>query len=152
MRAAELCTREVYLTQPGAALAEAAREMRRRHVGALVVVEPHDDKTVRPVGIVTDRDIVCGQLNRNADIYCLFVRDVMSAPVTTVGENDELAEIINRLAMAGVRRAPVVNQAGDLVGIVSLDDVLPAVSEELATLARLIGAQSRIKGTQQGAR
>lgn len=150
MRACDLCTREVYLARPGDALAAAAREMRRRHVGALIVVEP-EGKTVKPVGILTDRDIVCGQLRRGADLYCLTVGDVMSTHPATVGENDELAEIITRLAGAGVRRAPVVNQAGELVGVVSFDDVLPVVSEELATLARLIGTQSRTEGQKRSA-
>jgi CBS domain-containing protein len=142
MRAGEVCTREVYLTGPGRALAEAAQEMRRRHVGTLVVVKPAG-KEVRPVGILTDRDIVCGQLARGADLHCLTVGDVMSTDLTTVGEDDDVAAVIAQLAKAGVRRAPVVNTKGDLVGIVSLDDLLPVLSKQLAGLARLIGMQSR---------
>jgi CBS domain-containing protein len=142
MRAGELCSREVYLSRASDALADAAREMRRRNVGALVVVEPRG-KMVRPVGIVTDRDIVCGQITRSADLFCLTVADVMSPNPVTVGEEDDLTETIKRLAAARVRRAPVVNTAGDLVGIISFDDLLPAVAEELSTLGRLIGTQSR---------
>jgi CBS domain-containing protein len=142
MRAGELCTREVCVARAGDALVDAAREMLGRHVGAIVVIAP-ERNTVKPIGIVTDRDIVCGQLARGADMYCLTVGDVMSTDLTTVGEDDEVAEVIKRLAMAGIRRAPVVNGAGDLVGILSLDDVLPVVSSELAGLARLIGVQSR---------
>jgi CBS domain-containing protein len=144
MRAGELCTREVYLARPEDALAAAAREMRRRHVGALVVVEAHG-KSVRPIGILTDRDIVCGQLAKSADLSCLNVGDVMTADPTTVDEDTELTETIKRLAAAGVRRAPVVNNGGDLVGILSLDDLLPEVAQQLGTLASLIGTQSRIE-------
>jgi len=144
MRAGDLCTREVYLARPGDALVDAAREMRRRHVGAIVVVEP-TGRTVKPVGIVTDRDIVCGQLARGADLYCLSVGDVMSTDLTTVGESDDMADVIKRLAMSGVRRAPVVNRGGELVGILSFDDVLPVVSAELTGLARLIGIQPRLE-------
>jgi CBS domain-containing protein len=150
MRAAELCTRDVYLARPGDALSHAAREMRRRHVGALVVAEPAGNR-IKPVGIVTDRDILCGQLRRGADIHCLTVGDVMTTDLTTVGEDDEVADIIKRLATAGVRRAPVVNAAGDLVGILSFDDILPVVAEELTTLARLIGTQSRTEGFRRSA-
>jgi CBS domain-containing protein len=135
----------VYLARPGDALVDAAREMRRRHVGAIVVVEPAS-QAAKPVGILTDRDIVCGQLARGADLYCLTVGDVMSTELTTVGEDDDVADVIKRLAMAGVRRAPVVNPVGDLVGVLSFDDVLPVVSAELAGLARLIGSQARTEG------
>jgi CBS domain-containing protein len=145
MRAGELCTREVYLARAGDALVDAAREMRRRHVGSIVVVESTGE-SVRPVGIVTDRDIVCGQLARGADLYCLTVGDVMSTDLTTVSEDDDVTGVIKRLAGAGVRRAPVVNVGGDLVGIVSFDDVLPLVSSELAGLAHLIGIQSHVEG------
>ncbi len=142
MRAGELCTREVYLARPEDPLAEAAREMRRRHIGALVVVESRG-KTVRPIGILTDRDILCGQLAKGADLFCLNVGDVMTPDPTTVDESDGLAETIRRLAAAGVRRVPVVNGVGDLVGILAFDDLLPAVAEQLGTLAHLIGTQSR---------
>lgn len=141
MRAGELCIREVYVARPGDPLAEAAREMQRRHVGALVVVEPQG-KAVKPIGIVTDRDILRGQLSHGCDLFCLTVGEVMSTDLTTVSEEDGLGEIIRRLAVAGVRRAPVVNASGELTGIVSFDDVLPAVADELGTLARLIGTQS----------
>jgi CBS domain-containing protein len=144
MRAGELCTREVYLARREDPLAAAAREMRRRHIGALVVVEDRG-KAVRPIGILTDRDIVCGQLAKSADLFCLNVGDVMTADPTTVDENDDLTETIKRLAAAGVRRAPVVNRGGDLVGVLSLDDLLPAVAEELGALAALIGTQSRVE-------
>jgi CBS domain-containing protein len=144
MRAGELCIREVYLARREDPLAAAATEMRRRHIGALVVVEA-SGKAVRPIGILTDRDIVCGQLARSADLFCLNVGDVMTADPTTVDEDDELTETIKRLAAASVRRAPVVNSSGDLVGILSLDDLLPAVAQELSALAVLIGTQSRLE-------
>jgi CBS domain-containing protein len=140
----------VYLARPGDALSDAAREMRRRHVGALVVVEARG-KATRPVGMLTDRDIVCGQLQRSADIHCLTVGDVMSTDLTTVAEDDEVADIIRRLATSGVRRAPVVNASGDLVGVLSLDDILPIVAEELMALARLIGTQSLTEGLRHSA-
>ena len=144
MRAGELCSREVYLVRRDDALAEAAREMLQRQVGALVVVEPRG-KTVKPIGILTDRDIVCGQIAKRADLFCLNVGDVMSEDLMTLDENAGVAEAIKRLATAGVRRAPVVNGAGELIGILSFDDLLPAVAAELGGLARLIGKQARME-------
>jgi CBS domain-containing protein len=144
MRAADLCSREVYLAKPEQALAEAAREMKNRHVGVLVVVRT-EGRITRPIGVLTDRDVLVGQLARKADLFCLTVGDVMTAKPITVNQNDDVGQIVQRLASARVRRAPVVNDAGDLVGILSLDDLLPAVAEEISMLARLIGTQSLVE-------
>jgi CBS domain-containing protein len=115
--------------------------MNNRHIGAVVVVESRGELT-RPVGIVTDRDVVNGQIDRGADLFCLTVGDVMTKDPLTLLEGSGVAEGIERLSTRGVRRAPVVNEAGDLVGIVTFDDLLPVVAEELTALARLVGTQA----------
>ena len=145
MNLGSLCHRQVYLVKPDEPLADAAREMQRRRIGALVVVADLAPP-VRPLGIVTDRDIVCGQLLRKADLRSLTVGDVMTPDPLTLPESAGVSEAIAALHQRGVRRAPVVNQAHDLVGIVTLDDLLPAVAAELNTLAQLIGTQSLHEG------
>jgi len=137
----ELCTREVYFVNKSEPLAEAVREMHRRHVGAVVVAEPHGQRLL-PVGILTDRDVLRGQVKRHADLFTMTVQDVMTAEPLALVESDGLAEGISKLRTRGVRRAPVVADTGGLVGIVSLDDLLPAVAEELSGLAKLIGRQA----------
>ena len=141
MEIGEICSREVYVVRPDEPLADAVREMDRRHIGTVVVVEA-SGKSLVPIGIVTDRDVLCGQLKRHADLFTLTVRDVMTSDPWTIGESCGLAEAITGLRARGVRRAPVVSDARDLVGIVSLDDLLPAVAEELSSLAKLIGKQA----------
>jgi CBS domain-containing protein len=138
----DVCSREVYVVRRDEPLAEAVREMRKRHVGAVVVAEPAGE-LLRPIGIVTDRDVVCGQINKRADLFCLAVGDVMTPDPITVSESADVAEVVESLSRRGVRRAPVVAETGDLVGIVTLDDLLPAVAEELGALAELIGYQAR---------
>lgn len=140
MNVAEICTREVLMISAGQPLIEAARLMQRRQVGALVVTEEHG-RSLRPVGILTDRDIVCGQFAHQADMHCLTVAEVMAAPAATVAENQSLEQAIAVLRARSVRRAPVVNSTGELVGIVTLDDLLPAVAGELNALAHLIGTR-----------
>ena len=140
----ELCSREVYFVEPDQPLAEAAREMHRRHVGAVVVAEQRG-KQLCPIGIVTDRDIVLGEVKRHTDLFALTVQDVMTADPLTLRESEGLSEAIARLKARGVRRAPVVAESGDLVGIVSLDDLLPAAAQELSGLARLIGRQASME-------
>ncbi len=142
MQVGDICSREVYIVRPEEPLAEAVREMDKRHVGAVVVVESQAD-LVRPIGIVTDRDVVRGQLVRSADMFCLSVGDVMTKAPLTVEENCGVGEAIERMSARNVRRAPVVSSTGDLVGIVTLDDLLPVVAENLSMLAQLLGTQAR---------
>jgi len=142
VRIADVCTRKVYSVSSAEPLLEAGHEMHRRHIGAVVVVEEHEG-VMRPVGIVTDRDIVCGQVSRHTDLNCLTVADVMTPHPMTVQESSGIAEAIKFLSMRAVRRAPVINHAGALVGIVSMDDLLPILANELGALASLIGTQAR---------
>ena len=141
MEIGDLCSREVYIVRRDDPLADAVREMHRRHVGAVVVVEPRG-KLLCPIGIVTDRDVLRGQISLHSDVFSLKVQDVMTLDPLTLSETCGLAEGISQLRARGVRRAPVVSALGDLVGIVSFDDLLPAVSEELAVLAKLIDRQA----------
>ena len=141
MEIGELCSREVYIVRAGEPLVEAVREMDRRHIGTVVVVEARGSSLV-PIGVVTDRDVLCGQLKRNTDLFALTVGEVMTPDPWTIAESSGVAEAISGLRSRGVRRAPVVADNGDLVGIVSLDDLLPAVAEQLSALGKLIGRQA----------
>jgi CBS domain-containing protein len=114
--------------------------MSKRHVGAIVVVE-EGDTGLKPVGIITDRDVVCGQLSPPRDLFCMSVDDVMTPELFTLEETCEIPEAVARLSDRGVRRAPVVDRQGSLVGIISIDDLLPRLAGELSALAELIRSQ-----------
>lgn len=137
-----VCTRDVCTCGPLEPLAKVARAMTERHIGALVVVDSKGGQR-RPVGIVTDRDIVRGQLDRARDLYCLNVEDVMTSNPLTLAQTSGIEEAVARLSERGVRRAPVVDEEGNLVGIVSTDDLLPALAAELGALVQLIGTQPK---------
>ena len=147
MRIGDLCTREAYYVSSDAPLLEAVREMHRRHVGAVVVVGGGAGGAAagRPVGIVTDRDVVRAEMTRHADVFSLTVGEAMTVNPLVLEESCSLAQGINRLRHRGVRRAPVVDARGKLIGLISFDDVLPAVAESLTELAKLIGRQSRLE-------
>ncbi len=145
MDVGEVCSREVYVFNGAQPLESAVAEMIKRHVGAIVVVESELER-LRPVGIVTDRDVVRGQLALRKDLASLKVSDVMTSAPLTVSESSGIAEAIEHMRARRVRRAPVVDAKGDLVGIVSLDDLLPIVAEELGALARLVGTQAEHEG------
>jgi CBS domain-containing protein len=135
----QLRTPEVRTATADQALATAAAVMRDGHVGALVVVDPVNGE---PVGILTDRDVVRGQLARRADLYCLTVGDVMTPDPLTLRADMDLGSAIAALNARAVRRAPVLDAKGRLVGIVTLDDLLPAIARELSALANLMGTQA----------
>jgi CBS domain-containing protein len=140
----QLRTPEVLTTTAEQALATAAALMRDGHVGALVVVDPADGKQ-RPIGMLTDRDIVRGQLARRADLYCLSVGDVMTPDPLTLPADMDLGSAIAALNARAVRRAPVLDRSGRLIGIVTLDDLLPAIARELSALANLMGTQAHVE-------
>jgi len=135
---------KVVVGHPDQPLAEAARAMCDQSIGALVIVDPTDPKN-RPVGILTDRDVVRGQLIKAADLHCLLVREVMTPNPLALAGNLELFEAIEALNSRGVRRAPIVDGAGSLVGVISVDDLVPAVANELQSLANLLDLRPSLR-------
>ncbi len=146
MKVLDLCSRDAAVIEPGASLREASLAMRNRHVGALVVVE-RTGGVQRPVGIVTDRDIVVAVLAvPGARPEGIRVRDVMPSRLFTVGEDDAVFDALETMRRAGVRRLPVLGGDGGLRGIVTSDDLLRVLAGELADLAeafRLGGERER---------
>jgi CBS domain-containing protein len=142
MRIGDLCSRDVHRVTAEAPLLDAVRDMHRHHVGAVIVVD-RAAASARPVGIVTDRDVMRAEITQRADVFTLTVGDVMSVDLLTLRESSELADGIELMRRRGVRRAPVLDPAGVMLGIVTLDDLLPAVAGQLDALARLLGRQAR---------
>jgi CBS domain-containing protein len=126
-----ICSKDVATVEPKASLRTAAGLMRERHVGALLVVEGS-----RPVGIVTDRDIVVAVIAvPGARPEGIRVCDVMPQRLVTARDSDGVFEALQKMAHDGVRRLPVVDAQGNLVGIVTSDDILRALATELASFA-----------------
>lgn len=139
MKVGDICTRDVVTVSESEDLMAAAQLMRKRHIGYVVVVEPSmADRTVTPLGVITDRDIVVKVLARETDARSLRVGDVMTRQPVTAREESSVAVALHYMREIGVRRVPVVNQAGQLVGILSLDDVLDALAAELTEVASSI--------------
>jgi len=135
MRVRDFCSPHVTLADPRASLRDAALQMRNEHVGALVVVE-RDGEVVRPVGILTDRDIVVAVLAvPEARPESICVADAMSTDLEVAREDDGLFEVVQRMSERAVRRLPVVGPDGALRGVVSLDDALRVLGAELGQLA-----------------
>ncbi len=132
----EFCNREVVFATRKTSVKEAAELMRKYHVGDLVVVDEINGKRV-PVGIVTDRDIVIEIIAESLSVDDFTAGDIMGAEVIGVHEKEGVVETIRLMRSHGIRRIPVVGQDGGLVGIMSVDDVLDLLAEELAELAKV---------------
>jgi len=137
MLAGEYCNRDVAILGKTDSVVKAAQLMRECHVGDVLVVESRNDERV-PVGILTDRDIVIGVLAEEVDINIVTVEDVMSCKLITSRESDDLMITIKRMRANGVRRIPIVNQRGGLVGILSTDDILDVIAEQLMDIDQII--------------
>lgn len=136
----EVCKQVVVFAYRSMALNEAARLMREHHVGSLVVVEERDAGKW-PAGMLTDRDIVIAVVARDLDPRTLAVSEAMSTDVVSVRDDDSVLDAVALMRRRGVRRVPVVTRAGQLVGIVTLDDLLRIVVAQLDDLVAAISGE-----------
>ena len=140
MTIGKVCNREVVFIHAQASIPEAARLMREYHVGDLVVIKEKTGKRV-PVGIITDRDIVLEFIAEGVGMDDVSVGDIMSDNLVTARESDGLLETVKVMRAKGIRRLPVVNDDNELVGILSVDDLIDLFSEQIVDLARLIARE-----------
>lgn len=146
MPISEICNREVVVVEPSESALEAARLMRQHHVGDVVVVNSRGDGRI-PVGIVTDRDLVVEIMSPELDPAAITVGDFMSADIATVKEDAGVFEAVEYMRTKGVRRMPVVNSRGALIGIVTLDDLLELLAEEMQAVAQLVRHEQKREAT-----
>lgn len=123
--------------------------MRDDHVGDVVVVEERGEHRV-PVGLVTDRDIVVGLLAKDVEhIARLNVGDLLISDVITARESEDVTTVLDRMRHYGVRRVPVVNPDGELVGIFAVDDLLAILAEDLSAVVTLFASGRRREHKQR---
>jgi len=137
MKIGECCNREVVIAEKDMEILETARLMRKHHVGDLVIVDKRNGTTV-PVGILTDRDLVVEVMAQEVPPGEITAADVMSLEVQTVHEEEGIWETLERMRDLGVRRMPVIDQDGSLVGLVAMDDLLELFTEAMDNMTRLI--------------
>lgn len=130
MRVEELMQKDVHVCRADDAMTEAARIMWENDCGSVPVVAA--DQRGRLVGIITDRDVCMAAYTRGKPLAELRVADAMSANVRTCGPGDELPAAAGEMRAAQIRRLPVVDAAGQLLGIVSLSDIAREFSRQRA--------------------
>ena len=141
MTIGEICTRETVITTRETTVAAAARLMRQHHVGTLVVVDQVNGGKSVPVGIVTDRDAVVEVMATGLDPNAITVGDIMEQELVTAREHEGVLETMQIMRYKGVRRLPIVGKAGELIGIVSIDDLLEVLAEEFSELAKIFARE-----------
>lgn len=140
MTVTELYSTPAVTARPDETVVEAARRLRDKHVGDLVVV---DDKK-RLVGILTDRDIVVSAVAQSSDrLEALHVGDIMTTDVLSVRRNETVENALRKMAARGVRRLPVLGPDGQVEGILSLDDLLQRESLQLWNLVTVVAREQR---------
>ena len=144
MRIGEISTMRAICCKRDTTVLEAALLMRQHHVGDLIVVDDLSGEQV-PIGILTDRDIVVSITAEGLDPRSIEAGDVMSAELLAASEDADVHETIERMRFKGVRRMPVTNSAGNLMGIVSVDDMMEFLAEEMTTLSRISSRQQSIE-------
>jgi len=135
MSVGRICSRTTHLADSEESVRVAAERMRAKNVGTLLVI----DADRKPIGILTDRDLAVRVVAPGLDARKVRVGEVMSAHPRWVSEETPVEDAVATMRSLAVRRLPVVDKDGRLAGIVSVDDVLELVTEELGNLGRIFG-------------
>lgn len=136
MFATTISTSNVATCVSNASILQIAQQMRRDHVGDVVVVEYRSGDPV-PIGIVTDRDIVIEVMAKAVDPATITAGDLISRKLVSAYEGEQLDVVMERMRWSGIRRIPLIDSAGVLVGIVTLDDVIARLAATLNNISRV---------------
>ena len=141
-RLKDFATDTVVVADPETTALAAAKLMRKHHVGALVVVDGLESN--RPIGIVTDRDLVLALMAEGLDPEVFTAGDIMSTDLVTANSELDAMNAVQLMRANRLRRIVIVDDDGRLAGIVSMEDLLELLTRELAALAAgVIGSRDR---------
>ena len=142
MRAGELCVRDVVTAFADESVIDVARRMAEFGVGDVVVVIAQRPSLPRPIGIVTDRDLVVHVLARTdrrpAEVK---VADVMRRELVVAREDDDIESVVAKMRAQAIRRIPIVDERGGLQGMLSLDDVLGWMRDQIEATTKTVERQ-----------
>ena len=139
MRVGDVCKKPVVTVTAGVPIVEVAKLMRSRHVGSVVVVD--SGGTLKPVGIVTDRDLVIEVLAAGVDPLTMNAGDIMTGAPVVVPAGQDVMWALKTMRDRGIRRLPVVDEQGLLVGILALDDMMQLLGGALGDIVQLLGTE-----------
>lgn len=137
-----ICNRELVTVGRDDTIFKAAELMRQNHVGDVLVVEKKHDATVA-LGIVTDRDVVVEIVAPGLDPKVITVGDIMLPHLSSIEEDAGVFDAIKLMTSKGIRRLPVVDKYGSLIGILTLDDLLLMMAKESFSIAMLLSNEQK---------
>ena len=146
MKIADLCRRDVVTAPASASLVELARLMRKNHVGSVLVVEEGEAGKRKLAGILTDRDIVVEVLAMGLNPFAVTAGDIMTNSPAVARPGDDALWGLKVMRDRGVRRLPVVDDGGDVVGLIAFDDLMQHLSGVLGDIAQIIGTERAVEG------
>jgi predicted transcriptional regulator len=149
MAVGTICSRRVITVDRAIDVAAAARVMRDKQVGYLVVTDAASGGQ-KPVGVITDRDIVIKVLAAGVEPRSRKVGDVMTLEPLVAGYADDIGKTLHRMRALGVRRVPVINTQGNIAGVLSLDDAFDHLVSQMADVAGSIRNQQPTEYLRQG--
>lgn len=138
MTVERICSRSIDTALWGDTVQTAAQRMNSRNVGSLVVVDTEN----RPIGMLTDRDLAVRIVGESRDATQTKVGEVMTPAPRTVNEQADVEAALRLMRAGPCRRMPVVNDAGVLVGLISLDDILQSLAGEFRGIDQLLQHES----------
>ncbi|AUH73064.1 CBS domain-containing protein [Legionella sainthelensi] len=144
----EYCNRDVVVINCNESVKNAAELMRQYHVGDLVLLEEQKNKKA-PIGIVTDRDLVIEVMAAGIAPESLLIKDIITEPFSSVFENDNLLDALELMHSKKIRRLPVINNDKTLVGIITLDDFIEILTENMAKVVDVIKLQQQKEAKQR---
>ncbi len=141
-RLKDFATSQVAVVEPETSALVVSRLMRRHHICALVVVEAGG--TNRPIGIVTDRDLVLELMSEGLDPEVFTAGDIMSVDLVLADPEMDAMDAVQLMKTNRLRRLVLADKNGALAGIVTMEDVLLLLTRELANLTSgIAGARDR---------
>lgn len=132
------CREQVVAVSPDTPALDVAKVMREKNVGSVVVVTGEN----RPVGILTDRDLAVRVMAQEKNPGEVRTGDILTRDVVTFQDSMGVYEAIQKMTAEGIRRMPIVDDGGRLIGIVTMDDIIRILGEEMAAIAKNIEKQS----------
>lgn len=141
MKIGEICSRRPITASASASLQDVARLMFEKHVGSVVLTQSPYGRPIAE-GIITDRDIICAQIAHSGDLSTLPAIQHMTRAPLSFYEEVKVEDALSRMRTRGVRRALVLDESGGLVGLVSVDDIILRLADQVAAIARLLETQA----------
>ena len=135
-----LMSEDVTYLPSTASVLDAAQFMTNMNVGSVIVTDDKDS----PTGLITDRDIVAKVLALEKDSKTTKIGEIMVSPVVTISEDKGIFDATQVMSTHGIRRLPVTDANGTLTGVISLDDVLILLGNEMQNVAVILKKELRL--------